>query len=423
MRVFNSLFSLFVKCYDTTMGRNGTNKDKKKIEVNREDIHFEERKCRRGRQSNQTMIPYLVMEIISVNQGKDYETGEERGISIWSLIYELEARGFNVDRRTIYKYIKEINIANWWLKNEDFSLEEAKEAIENGEGLLLEYNSAKKEYFYNGENYHDYVEKEYDYDDLDIRIIAECVYATRFISQSNAERLANIVFENTVPKKTAEEIRRDASYVDRGKTSNKKLFRIISDINEAMADEVYGEPHTPCKIKFQYLTHSINDIQKPIIKRRTFTVNPYALIINDGNYYLLALLDGNLKQYTFRVDRIADIELLKDEPCEGEDEFLEIDLARYTQRTFSMYQGTEAEVSMVCDNRLLDTVIDRFGTRKPTVYEKITEQKFRVKTIIDVSPQFFAWVCGLGDKIVIETENIAKQYEEHIQRILKNYSK
>lgn len=417
----NALFSLPFGWYDNDMGKNGTNKDIKKNDFpNREDITYTARKCRRGRQGNQTMIPFLVMQLI-MQASAECEEEEYVGMSAVSLCYELEARGYHLDRRTLYKYIKEANIANWWLKNEDCTLEDATEAIENGDGLLLEYSPQKKEYFCNPLNYFAYKEKEYEYDELDIRIIAECIYATKFISQKNAERLANIVLENTVSRKRADEIRRDAYLVDRGKTSNKKMFNIISDISEAMADETYGEPHTPCKIKFHYLTHSIGDIQKPEIKKRTFTVNPYALIINDGNYYLLALLDGILKPLTFRVDRIADVELLEDEPREGEEQFDEIDLTRYTQKTFAMYQGEEKEVSIIFDNHLLDTVIDRFGTKKPTVYEKVDDKHFRITTVLDISPQFFAWVCGFGNKAKIESERVAEEYTEYIWKIQELY--
>ena len=40
---------------------------------------------------------------------------------------------------------------------------------------------------------------------------------------------------------------------------------------------------------------------------------------------------------------------------------------------------------------------------------------------VDISDQFFAWVCGFGKRMVIETPEIAEQYKTHLEKILEKY--
>ena len=44
----------------------------------------------------------------------------------------------------------------------------------------------------------------------------------------------------------------------------------------------------PQKVSFSYLTHDIGNVEKPVERKTKYVVSPYKLLINDGNYYLLA---------------------------------------------------------------------------------------------------------------------------------------
>lgn len=67
------------------------------------------------------------------------------------------------------------------------------------------------------------------------------------------------------------------------------------------------------------------------------------LLINDGNYYLLAYNDGTQDIRTYRIDRMKDVKLLP-EAREGKEAFNAIDLRTYTQRVFSMFSGEKRRV-------------------------------------------------------------------------------
>lgn len=165
---------------------------------------------------------------------------------------------------------------------------------------------------------------------------------------------------------------------DRVKTNNKGVINNIATINEAMSKELDGDKHTPEKITFKYLKYSISDLSQQAERRHgaTYKVSPFALLINDGNYYLLAFDDYAQDLRTYRVDRMKSVNRTG-EPREGEKVFLDIDLKTYTQRVFSMFGGKQERVTIRFINPLLDTVVDRFGT-KGVQYSKVDDTHFSI---------------------------------------------
>ena len=65
-----------------------------------------------------------------------------------------------------------------------------------------------------------------------------------------------------------------------------------------------------------------------------------------------------------------------------------------------MMGGEEKRVHMLFTNDLLDTVVDRFGATDAT-YTPTDERHFTVSVSVEVSDQFFAWVCGFRKRASI----------------------
>ena len=71
-------------------------------------------------------------------------------------------------------------------------------------------------------------------------------------------------------------------------------------------------------------------------------------------------------------------------------------------------------------NPLLDTVIDRFGT-KGVSYTKADDSHFRISANIEISDQFYSWVCGFGKKVMIETPDVAAGFAAYLDKIREMY--
>ena len=181
--------------------------------------------------------------------------------------------------------------------------------------------------------------------------------------------------------------------------------------------------HIPEKISFNYLRYSINDnmTQQVTRKGERYIVSPYQLLINDGNYYLLAYDGDRQKMMTYRVDRMKKVCTIG-EKRDGEKEFEKINLETYTQSVFDMFAGQKQRVKMRFIASLLDTMIDRFG-KKGVYYGKVGEHHCRISVDVEVSPLFFAWVCGFGGSVIIETPDVAEAYLKHLEKIRKTYAK
>ncbi len=120
------------------------------------------------------------------------------------------------------------------------------------------------------------------------------------------------------------------------------------------SDKAKGK--VPQKVSFSYLTHDIGNVEKPVERKTKYVVSPYKLLINDGNYYLLAYVNEKQGIKTFRIDRIKSVTLL-DEPREGEKVFAALNLKTFTQSHFGMFSGETVNVSLRCIPPLLDNLL------------------------------------------------------------------
>ena len=382
-----------------------TNKDIKKTE-RKADEGLEQRLARRGKQPHQKMKPYLVYDYLL------RQTDENNVCSAYDIVGYLEEEfGINADRRSIYGDIEEINLVHYALENE-CSMEEAAEELEEADGLQTIVYDKKRKGFY---------VQQRKYDLNDIRLLAECVYSARFLSQGQCDRLAEAVTE-FVSEHQKEQITHDAFLTDRIRTSNKSVMRNISTINEAMRKGTKDSPHVQHKISFKYLRYNINDVSKQAERRQgqKYIVSPFKLLINDGNYYLLAFSDKAQEMRTYRLDRMKDVEELS-EPRDGEDEFIALDLDTFTQRTFGMFGGDRKGITLRFINPLLDTVIDRFGT-KGVRYAKADDSHFRVEVEVEISDQFFGWLLGFGNKVkIMGPDSTVNAFTEYLDKVRGMY--
>lgn len=363
------------------------------------DSYIQGKAAEHGKRPDQKLKPYVVLQYLLKYSDEDHPRSAQ------DIIGFLEECGILAERRSIYKDIEEINRVSLMME-EDCTLEEADEMLADADAddlKLVVYDNRHKGFY--AKNRH------YELDD--IRLLIECVYASKFISEGQSKRLVDVL-SDFVSVDQADSIRHNALLTDRNKTNNRSVLNNISLINQAMIRSQ--------KISFKYLRYSIDDLERQVERRngQKYIVSPYHLLINDGNYYLLAFSDKQKSMRTYRLDRIKDVSLF-DEPREGKDEFRAMDIKSYAQRVFSMYSGKQRVVSLRFINPLLDTVIDRFG-RQNVQYAKVDEGHFRVDVRVEISDQFFGWLLGFGKKVrIIAPDDIIDQFKAYIDKVREMY--
>ena len=160
--------------------------------------------------------------------------------------------------------------------------------------------------------------------------------------------------------------------------------------------------------------------ERPGKDGKLYKVSPFRLLINDGNYYLLAFDDKAQDMRTYRIDRMKDVKLLPD-PQEGKEAFEAIDLQSYTQRVFSMFGGEKQLVAMQFENHLLDSVIDRFGTKNAS-YSKVDDEHFSVSVEVELSNQFYSWLLQFGEKArIMHPHYVVQEMKKFLDRMCTFY--
>ena len=205
-------------------------------------------------------------------------------------------------------------------------------------------------------------------------------------------------------KYKAEELKRNASVEGRTKSENRQDLLIVDAINEAINAEK--------KIAFQYFSYNVRKQKKLRHDGERYVFSPYRLIWNGDYYYVLGYSDKHQAIGSFRVDRIsARPDILSEEavpvPADfGVDDFL--------ATTFRMYGSECQEVELICDNSVIDAIIDRFGT-DVTIYA-CDMSTFRVIVRVAISHIFFSWIFGFGGKVRIKgPEETKRQYAAMIR--------
>ena len=358
-----------------------------------------------GKRLNQKLKPYVVLQYLLKN------TDENMVSSAQDIVAYLEECGIDAERRSVYRDIKDINLIALMLE-EDCTVEEAKEMLEDDEDdelKIIVYDPHRKGFYV----------RQRHYDQNDIRLLAECVYAAKFVTEGQAKRLVDVVC-GFVSERQAERIKHNAFLVDRIKTENKSVLNNISVINDAMSLRIDGVAHKPEKIRFKYLKYAIEDVSKQVERRSgaDYVVSPYQLLINDGNYYLLAY--DRKKIRTYRVDRMKGVSFTR-EPREGQEEFDKIDVRTYAQRVFSMYSGKKKRVTIRFINMLLDVAVERFGT-KDAQYSAVDDKHFTVTAEVEISDLFFGWLLSFGRRVkILHPSDVLEDFRVYIEKMRDMY--
>lgn len=362
-----------------------------------------------GKKPNQKLKPYLVLRYLMANTDENHKVRADDIVDALK-----EEYGVDAERRSIYKDIEEINKV-YLMISEDINVEDAEAELaddEDDEIKLVAYDRHSRGYYV----------KNRGYDLNDLRLLAECVYSSKFLTERKAKQLAGVVGD-LASMYEKEAITHDTYLVERSRTDNKYVNLISSTISDAMSKTLDGKRKAPEKICFKYLAYDINNLEKKKERRggALYIVSPYKLLISDDNYYLLAFDDEKHKMLTFRLDRMKDVKRLIGISREGEEEFYKLDMTTYTQRNINMYGGKEERVTIQCVSYLLDTVIDRFGI-KDAHYAKSDPDHFTVSVRVSISDQFYGWLLGFGRRMkLVSPQNVVDDFKAYVDKIRSIY--
>lgn len=310
------------------------------------------------------------------------KTDKTHYITMPDILSYLVERDIFVDRRTIYTDIKLLNYTGFEIVG----------VAEKG-----------------GYKYH---HPSRLFDTSELKFLIDSIAASKFLTEKKSKELITKVktlgnsFDNSA-------LNRGVLSPKRIKTMNDKVFKNL--------DLLYAAISSNSQITFQYMRWNTQRKLEPLMKGKPFTVSPCAVSLSDDNYYLIAYENRTETLKHYRVDKMSSIKLTF-EPREGQDIFKTFDIVDYSRKTFSMFGGNEETVSLEVPNNLAGVFIDRFGEAANIRKNFDNPNTFIVRIAVNVSPQFYAWIFGLGKDVkILSPQSVKDDYIKTMTDILSNY--
>jgi len=223
----------------------------------------------------------------------------------------------------------------------------------------------------------------------ELKLLVDAVQSSRFITQKKSSALIQKL-ARLASTHQAKQLQRQVYVSQRVKVMNESIYYNVDKLHTAIAAHK--------SITFRYFDY---DMRREKVYRRDgsrYTVSPYGLIWNSENYYMVAYDGANQQMRHYRVDKMSDI-VITSLPREGSERYPDFDLAAYGQKHFGMFSGNEAKVTLRCRSHMAGVVLDRFG--HDIIMVPQGEDSFTVTLPVVLSPQFYGWLFGLEDNVVL----------------------
>ena len=247
------------------------------------------------------------------------------------------------------------------------------------------------------------------FDAAELKMLTDSVLASKSITRKKSVSLSNKLAALTDIYE-AKKLRDQMFFTERIKAENEAVLYNIDALYDAIGKRK--------QITFKYFEYTPDKKKQYRNDGNLYCVSPYALTVSEDNYYLVAYYPKREKISSFRVDRMSTIGL-EDKPCfytNKESEMRDV-IAEFIEKNFKMYTGESCVCELVCENSVINAIIDRFGEEVRIL--KRDDGHFLVHAKVTVSPTFFAWVFTFGGKIKIESpKEVKKEFDEVIKAFL-----
>lgn len=283
-------------------------------------------------------------------------TDETHTASIVDIMEYISANGLSANRKAVAKYIEVLT---------DFGFD------------IIKVRKTQNQYFIGTRHF----------EAPEVKLLIDAVQSSRFITKQKSKNLINKLAAFVAPDQLS--ILKRQLYVDsRNKANNEAIYIITDNIQTAIIEKK--------KISFQYFDYTVDGEQKLRHNGEKYIVSPFDLIWNNDVYYLAAFHEKKDIVAKFRVDRIKNLNILTERLRPKPNNY---SVSEFFTEEFSMLDGEDCDVTLSCENALMNSIVDRFGSKiKP---KKIDSGHFKVTVSVDLSSIFYSWVFASEGRMKI----------------------
>ncbi len=238
----------------------------------------------------------------------------------------------------------------------------------------------------------------------ELKLLIDAVASARFIPASQSKKLIEKI-SAMAGRNAAERMIRNVSVERRIKGSNKKILNIIDMINAAITQKK--------QISFQYFEYNAKKDRKPRYDGYWYKFSPWRLVWNGDFYYVVGWYEKYKHVTNWRVDRmVSNPKILEDDAIPMPKGF---DLDKYINTMYHMFSSERRTVELICNNSVMDAIIDRFG-EDVTTYACDMEN-FRAVVEVAVNKVLFSWIVGFGGLVKIKSpDDVKDEYASFVTR-------
>ena len=241
----------------------------------------------------------------------------------------------------------------------------------------------------------------------ELKLLIDAVESSKFIT----ERKSRVLVEKLTAlagSHQAGELRRNISISDRIKPKNEQIYYIMDVINEAI--------NRKRKISFLYFAFDGDKRRKLKNDGEKYIFSPYTLTWNGDFYYVVGFSEKHGKVATFRVDRIYSVPKLLEEPAVPSPK--DYTIADFSEKAFRLFDKEHERVTLLCEDGMMNTVLDHFGEKIKT--ERADETHFRTTVEVALSPTFYSWVFEFGGGIkILSPQSAQNAYRELAKKAME----
>ena len=199
------------------------------------------------------------------------------------------------------------------------------------------------------ENGYGYYMESHQFEPSEVLLLCNAIHSSHFISSSESRKLIDKLLA-TLSVSQRREYYDQVFLPNRRKTANTSLMSTISTVSKAI--------HHRKAIRFVYLRYDRN---RKLVKRREapYEVEPRYIVYQDSRPYLIATSDHHAGFESSRLDRIIEIEeTARSIPALQESQ----DAYEFSKNLYYMFNDRTISAILRCEMRVLDHVIDIFGS-------------------------------------------------------------
>lgn len=244
----------------------------------------------------------------------------------------------------------------------------------------------------------------------ELKLLVDAVQSSKFLSlRKSNELIAKL--EKLASRHEAQALRRQVYVTHRIKNMNESIYYNVDALHSAIA--------AGSRITFRYFDWDMNGKKKYRHEGKRYRISPWALLWDDENYYLVGYDAEHAERRHYRVDKMESITQTGEERL-GKELFAGFDPAAYSRKVFGMYGGEPQKVTLRFESSMSNIVFDRFG--RELILTPDREGGFTVTVEVVPSPQFFAWLTGLGAPVkILSPQPIVQQFCDYLQSVLDTY--